>query len=126
MAKRFITPSGVKSIYSLTELKIKHYYLDFYDLKHTQLHLINPERIDEIIVKMHYMTVELLKKLLKKEDPLLPTVIEVGNHLFGRQTESKTFTSSKSIMTHQELLDIFINLVNHHLTTYQNFRRSRT
>ena len=125
MAKRFITPAGVKSIYSLTELKIKFYYLDFYDLSNNDLHLINSEPIDAIIVKMHYMTVDLLKKLSKKSEPLLPTVTEIGSHLFGRQVESKVFTSSINVKTHKELLTIFINLVNHFLTTYQNFRSTK-
>lgn len=125
MAKRFITPAGIKSIYSLTELKIKFYYLDFYDLSNNDLHLINSEPIDAIIVKMHYMTVELLKKLSKKSEPLLPTVVEIGSHLFGRQVESKVFTSSINVKTHKELLTIFINLVNHFLTTYQNFRSTK-
>lgn len=125
MAKRFITPAGIKSIYSLTELKIKFYYQDFYDLSNNDLHLINSEPIDAIIVKMHYMTVELLKKLSKKSEPLLPTVVEIGSHLFGRQVESKVFTSSINVKTHKELLTIFINLVNHFLTTYQTFRSTK-
>ena len=122
MARKFVTDSGIKTLYSLKELMLKAIYLEHFGIQRKHLNHINVITYADLSRTLYNRILEYLRKEDKSENLLIPTYFECCRLFFGVHSESEIFLKKQSVLTHKECLDLFLYAANHFLTKYQRFR----
>jgi hypothetical protein len=121
MAKKLITPAGIKFLYSINDIMLRISYMTELDLEMNQLsYLSNQNKVE--FVKL---TREIIQKrwlsLKNKHASIVPTYEEVACYCFGVNYKNSLYMSKKMNKTHYECIKIVTDAFDYFDGIYQSY-----
>jgi len=121
MAKKVITPAGIKFIYSINDVMLKQMYLSKLDLDSRSLKQISHLKRFELVELIRLIIIERWKVLRENHSYVVPTRPEIACYLFGVKSKSNTYMLDKEVRTNEYNVKLLVESYDYFTGLYQNY-----
>lgn len=121
MAKKVITPAGIKFIYSINDVMLRQMYLSKLDLDSRSLKKISHLKRFELVELIRLIIIERWKVLKENHSYVVPTRPEIACYLFGVKSKSNTYMLDKEIRTNEYNIKLLVESYDYFTGLYQNY-----
>lgn len=121
MAKKVITPAGIKFIYSINDIMLKQMYLTYLDLDSPDLRQISHLKRFELVELIRIIIIERWRVIRENHSYVVPTRPEIACYLFGAKSKSNVYMLEKEVKTHEYNVKLLVESYDYFTGLYQNY-----